>query len=106
MPKKMITSVPWKVAFSIIFFSLALLLATTGQRIRAAENGNRETKATSPVNNSDKGMENSNKWFADPARGWIRMEERAELQKKSGTGISKNRMESPRGKTTAILWEY
>lgn len=97
---------PWKVTFNIIFFSLVPLLATAGQRIGAAENGNRETKTTSPVNNSDKGMENSNKWFADPARGWIRMEERPELQKKSGTGSSQNQTQSPRGKTMAIFWEY
>jgi len=104
---EVITSVPWKVAFSIIFFSLALLLATTGQRIRAAENGNAQSggKAASSMNSSDRGMENSKKWFADPERGWIRGEERQELQKKR-RAESENRIESSRGKAARILGEY
>ncbi len=99
---------PWKVTFNIIFFSLVPLLATAGQRIGAAENGSAQSggKVASSMNSSDKGMKNSNKWFADPERGWIREEERPELQKKSGTGSSQNQTQSPRGKTMAIFWEY
>jgi hypothetical protein len=102
-----ITSVPWKVAFSTIFFSLALLLATAGQRIGAAENSNAQSggKAASSVNSSDRGMENSKKWVADPERGWIRGEGRHELQKKRRSE-SENRSESFKGKGASILEEY
>ena len=101
------TSVPWKVAFSTIFFSLALLLTTAGQRIGAAENSNTQSgrKAASSVNSSDRGMENSKKWLADPERGWIRGEERHELQKKR-RAESENRIESSRGKAASVLGEY
>jgi hypothetical protein len=102
-----ITSVPWKVAFSTIFFSLALLLAAAGQRIGAAENGNAQSggKVASSVNSSDREMENSKKWFADPERGWIRGEGRHELQKKRRSE-NEHRIESSRDKAASILGEY
>ncbi len=98
---------PCKVAFSTIFLSLALLLATAGQRIGAAENGNAQSggKVASSVNSSDRGLENTKKWFADPERGWIRGEERHELQKKR-RAESENRIESSRGKAARVIEEY
>jgi hypothetical protein len=39
---------------------------------------------------SAKGKENTNaQWSADPDRGWIRAEERHELQRRQGVGSSK-----------------
>jgi len=98
--------VPRKVILSVIFFCLALLLAMAGYGIRAGENSNNRTPGKVTQSDDNAVKSNHPRWFADPERGWIRMEERPELQKKSGTGISQNRMESPKGKTTAILWEY
>jgi hypothetical protein len=92
---------------SIVFaFALALLVAT-GYRTGAGENNSRQNdgKVAPSSDKREKGIvNNSNKWFADPKRGWIRSEEREEQKRRAA---QQERSEhSTREKAGGTIWEY
>lgn len=105
------TRVIRKPAFSITFLlCLALLLPVVGQRIeaQAGKNGSTQNGGRAASHMSDEGTENSDtRWFPDPERGWIRIEEqRHEPQKKRRSPAQKNQAEDSKEQGTRGLWEY
>lgn len=105
----MITRVPRKWIFTIIFLGL-VLVATKGQHtcVLGAENGypQIEGKAGSSRNSKDKGRESTNtRWFADPERGWIRIQEGQDESKKRRADAAQNRT-GYRDKAVGIPGEY
>ena len=98
-----------KTAISMTFLTLALSLVVAGQSSEAlaGESGNTQSGGRPASRMSDNGMEKAAaRWFADPERGWIRVEERRQPQKKPRAPTSQDRMEGSTGKDAAALWGY
>ena len=89
---------------SIIFMALLLAVAGRGGNPLAGEDTNRG-KTDLPL--SDRGMESANaQWCADPERGWIRVDERPQSQKKAPARPPQNRIENSGGKATIGYRDY
>jgi hypothetical protein len=99
-----------KLILAVIAIAFPVFIATTGYRIVAGENENKQSNEKM-ASSSDKGSAaNSSRWFADPKRGWIkrgwiRKDEREE-QKKRG-GEAKDRGENSTAENaSSVIWEY
>jgi hypothetical protein len=83
-----------------------LVVACHGHVV-AGENAARQRTNGAEWHMSDKSAEDTNaQWFADPVRGWIRVEARQQPKKKTPAQPPQNRNEDPKTKASPASFDY
>ena len=96
-----------KPALSIVWHFGWLLVVAGHGPVVAGENAARQRVNGAEWHMSDKSAEDANaQWFADPARGWIRVESRPQPKKKTPAQPAQNRIEEPKNRATPASFDY
>jgi len=96
-----------KPALSIVWHLGCLLVVTGHGPAVAGENAHRQPANGTVWHASDKSAKDADApWFADPARGWIRVESRQQQKKKPTPQPPQHRIENAGGKATISYRDY
>lgn len=84
-----------------------LIVAACVGPVAAGENRDRQRINGADRHMRDKTAENTSaQWFADPERGWIRVESRPQSKKKAPGQPPQNRNEDPKAKASPAAFDY